>query len=76
MGSDFKKPKRTRDPKALRRFRLDHLGELCERCAMRPGVHVHHKTFRSQGGGDEPSNCAWLCGRCHDEAHGLHSVWY
>lgn len=66
---DPKPPKRIRDPDALRRFRLEHQGEPCDLCELRLGVHVHHKTFRSQGGGDVPDNLLWLCYICHDDIH-------
>ncbi len=71
---EFKRP-RVKDPDALKRFRLAHINEPCDHCEMRPGVHVHHHVFRSQGGGDVDSNLRWLCGACHDEAHGIRSVW-
>lgn len=71
---DPKPPKRVRDPDALRRFRLAHLNEPCDDCEMRPGVHVHHIVFRSQGGSDnDPSLLAWLCRACHDRRHGIES---
>lgn len=73
--SDFKSPRRIRSPEALERFRLAHIGEPCEHCELHPGIHVHHRKFRSQLGGDEESNLAWLCGPCHDNAHGVRSVW-
>ena len=34
-----------------------------------PRLHVHHKTFRSNGGTDEPSNLITLCATCHDALH-------
>ena len=75
MPSDFKSESRVRDPDLLRLFRLEHFGEPCDACELRPGVHVHHKIFRSQGGGDVNENLQWLCGSCHDQAHGIRSVW-
>lgn len=72
--SDPRPPKRVVDIDALRRFRLEHLGEPCEVCELRPGAHVHHKVFRSQGGNDEPDNLAWLCHICHSGAHGVRVV--
>lgn len=74
MPADWKPGNRVRDEKFLRQFRLDHFGEPCEICAVRQGVHVHHVTFRSQGGGDEPENVLWLCHVCHGEQHGLRVV--
>ena len=71
--SMFKEP-RVKDPDALARFRLEHLGEPCETCESRRGIHVHHKVFRSRGGGDVEENLAWLCWVCHDAAHGIRRV--
>lgn len=71
---DPRPPARVKDPDALARFRLEHLGEPCEHCERRNGAYIHHKTFRSQGGDDVPENLAWLCGVCHDAAHGIRRV--
>lgn len=57
---DPKPPKRIRDPEALRRFRLEHLGEPCSVCERRPGIDPHHVQYRSQGGDDVPENLLWL----------------
>lgn len=73
--ADPKPPKRIRDREALRRFRLLHLGETCERCGVRTGIHAHHEKLRSRGGDDIAENLRWLCGQCHDAAHGIRSVW-
>ena len=76
VPSDWKPEPRTKDPEALRRFRLAHVNEPCDvdGCG-RQGIHIHHSTFRSQGGGDVPENLQWLCGFHHDEVHGVRSVW-
>lgn len=66
---DWKPEKRARDEKFLARFRLEHHGEPCAFCEMRPGTMIHHRIFRSQGGGDTPENCVWLCAFCHDDIH-------
>ena len=58
-----------RDPDALKRFRLDNLGEPCEICEKRPGSHAHHIKFRSQGGDDAAWNLLWVCVFCHDDIH-------
>lgn len=71
MPTDWKPPKRVKDLAELKRFRLNHLHEPCFDCEMRPGVHVHHIRFRSQGGSDTPDNLVWLCRPCHDKRHGL-----
>lgn len=60
---------RVRDPDALKRFALEHVGEPCEHCDVRPGAHVHHRVFRSQGGGDVEGNLVWLCVICHNYMH-------
>ena len=73
MPPDPRPPKRVRDPKALRRFRLEHANEPCFDCELRPGTEVHHITFRSQGGNDEASNLCLLCKPCHDARHGISS---
>lgn len=57
---DWKPAKRIKDPAALKRFRLMHSGETCEGCGESPGIHVHHRKFRSQGGDDVPGNLSWL----------------
>lgn len=69
LTPDWKPRKRTRDSLALRRFRLERIGEPCEICESRPGTEVHHSIFRSQGGDDEPSNFRWLCSSCHRDLH-------
>lgn len=69
MPSDPRPEGRVRDPDALKRFRLDNLGEPCFLCEKRPGTQAHHKTFRSQGGDDHADNLLWLCRICHDGIH-------
>lgn len=34
------------------------------------GLQKHHIIFRSHCGPDDKQNIVWLCGVCHDEAHG------
>ena len=49
----------------------------CQECKKLPnwrGLAKHHKIHRSQGGGDGIGNLLWLCGRCHDEEHGIKEV--
>lgn len=69
MPSDPRPAKRVRDPEALRRFRVERIGEPCELCELRPGIDPHHKKFRSGGGDDVESNLLWLCRSCHDDIH-------
>jgi hypothetical protein len=50
-------------------------GGICEGCGIRPATEVHHRKYRSRGGGNEVSNLLDLCGwgnhsGCHGEAHG------
>ena len=72
---DPKPRRRIKDPKLLKRFRMEHHGEPCDvdGCG-RQGIHVHHTIFRSQGGPDLESNLVWLCGFHHDEAHGIRRI--
>jgi HNH endonuclease len=70
MPADPKPRKRLRDPDALRRYRLEMLGQPCEVCEERAGTDAHHVTFRSRGGDDTPDNLVWLlCRFCHDDVH-------
>jgi hypothetical protein len=69
MPYDPKPVARLKDPTAVRRFRLERLGEPCEVCELRSGSEVHHSTFRSQGGDDVPHNFRWLCTHCHRALH-------
>ena len=32
-------------------------------------LHVHHKKFRSDGGGDSPTNLITFCETCHNDVH-------
>ena len=70
---DPKPEKRIKDPELLAYFRLKNAGEPCDECELRPGIHPHHKKFRSQRGDDLEDNLAWLCQICHDAAHGIRS---
>jgi len=74
MPYDPKPQKHVRNPDLLKEFRMQHILEPCEVCEMRVGIHVHHRVFRSQGGGDEWENLQWLCSSCHSGAHGIREV--
>ena len=74
MPSDWKPAKRVRDPDLLKRFRLENAGTLCWFCDMRPGIHVHHREYGIDKT-DTLENLVWLCGACHDEAHGVRGIW-
>ena len=67
--SDPRPAARIRDAYVLHLFRLEHLGEPCDVCELRPGTQIHHKTFRSQGGNDEVQNLLWICHLCHADVH-------
>ncbi len=67
--SDWKPPGRVKDPDLLARFRLENIGNPCEICEREPGTEIHHRTFRSQGGGDVEENLMWIGRRCHDDIH-------
>ena len=57
-----------------RKILKEQAGELCMICHKPPtfgSLQVHHKVFRSKGGGNEPSNLLLLCFTCHQKAHGL-----
>lgn len=70
----LKPQKRKRSPGTLKRFRLENAGEPCEVCESRTGTQVHHKVFRSRGGGDNRGNLQWVCRICHSAAHGVREV--
>lgn len=73
MSADPKPAARVKDPIALRRFRLEHISEPCERCQIRMGSEVHHRIFRSQGGSDvDDGTLEWLCLPCHRGIHDGH----
>ena len=38
MAPDPKPPARIRDPLLLKQFRLEHIGEPCMQCELRPGT--------------------------------------
>lgn len=49
--------------------RDDYKCQSGQKCKHSPKLHVHHKVFRSQGGGDQPTNLITLCETCHDDLH-------
>lgn len=70
MTPDPRPQGRVRDPDALKQFKLEHLGEPCDECELRPGTDPHHVTFKSQSGDDVETNLRWLCRFCHIDLHG------
>jgi len=54
-------------------------GWKCRCCKKRSNLHVHHVSFRSEGGGDTSDNLILVCGgagSCHDAIHGLIPGYY
>jgi len=42
----------------------------CQKCKTKKGsLHVHHLTFKSNGGTDTPENLITLCASCHSKLH-------
>ena len=44
----------------------------CERCSKGDYIQnfdIHHKVFRSRGGGDDIDNLECLCRDCHNKIH-------
>ena len=69
MKPDPRPKKRVKDRDAIRRYKLERMGDPCDWCEQRPGTDAHHVVFRSQGGDDHADNLAWLCRTCHDREH-------
>lgn len=59
---------------AIRTFQQWIPTPKCALCPRYEGLERHHKTFRSQGGGDEAENLALLCRVCHGAVHGLRVI--
>ena len=52
-------------------------GGICEGCGRRRASEIHHRRYKSRGGGHELSNLLHLCGSgnhtgCHGTAHTEH----
>ncbi len=41
----------------------------CQICGSMQRLQVHHRKFRSQGGGDSEANLITLCAECHEQVH-------
>lgn len=65
----------TRDqiPPKNRRIVEERCGGVCEGCGDRPATDVHHRKYKSRGGGHEVSNLLALCGGPSGLAGGNHS---
>ena len=61
-------------PAKNRRIVEERCGGLCEGCGRNEATELHHRKFRSRGGGHEVTNLIYLCGwgnhtGCHGTAH-------
>ena len=55
---------------ALRRVEaLERAGWRCEQCGAANILEVHHRTYRSHGGGHSGGNLSVLCTVCHQNEH-------
>lgn len=54
---------------AVRATVTERSNGICELCGMRPIAHLHHATYRSQGGTGGLSNAIGLCIACHNAVH-------
>ncbi|MHC4550856.1 MAG: HNH endonuclease [Planctomycetota bacterium] len=61
---------RRRMPKERRQVLMRHGGLCAVPGCSRPAEHVHHVTFRSRGGSDDPANEVAVCAVHH--LHGIH----
>ena len=52
-------------PRATKDLMLQRDRDTCQACGKRPAAQPHHVIPRRDGGSDELSNLATLCGRCH-----------
>lgn len=62
-------------PARNERVAKNRSGGQCEGCLVEYATELHHRKFRSRGGGHEVSNLLHLCGwgntsGCHGKAHG------
>lgn len=67
----MKRPKQI--PAATRRIVETRCGSLCEGCGRRPATDVHHRKYKSRGGGHEIENLLALCGGPSGMPGGNHS---
>jgi hypothetical protein len=61
-------------PAKTRRIVEERCGGICEGCGQREATELHHRKYRSRGGGHEITNLIFLCGwgnhtGCHGTAH-------
>lgn len=55
--------------RAVRKAVQQRDGKRCRCCGRRDGLHLHHLTFRSQGGKWSTENLVTLCAICHALLH-------
>lgn len=65
----------TSEPSLARKKEVRRRDGLTCRACGRPGNHVHHINYRSEGGGHEPHNLITLCLACHDTVHADKATW-
>jgi 5-methylcytosine-specific restriction endonuclease McrA len=69
--------KRRQILKEEEKIRMDLLEKcqgLCMECGKFPdwrGLSLHHKKFKSHGGGNSDGNVMLVCGKCHSSFHGI-----
>ena len=60
-------------PAGNRRIVQERCGGSCEGCGARPVKDIHHRKYKSRGGGHEVSNLIGLCGGFGGLSGGNHS---
>jgi hypothetical protein len=70
------RPPRARQAIRLRHEVLDRDDTTCQRCGAQPGqpgvrLEVHHRTWVSHGGDNDPANLITLCSACHAGEHAV-----
>jgi hypothetical protein len=61
-------------PPGNRRIVEERSGSVCEGCGKARATEVHHRRYRSRGGGHEVSNLLHLCGFGNNANEGCHGV--
>ena len=76
LASLGRRPPRARKAIRLRHEIFDRDNKTCQRCGAQPGqpgvrLEVHHTTWVSQGGDNDPDNLVTFCSACHAGAHAV-----
>lgn len=70
----YRRKKKRKALSAIARRRVyERYDGRCFRCEQPTGYRtgeVHHLVPRSQGGGNDRANLAWICPSCHHAVHG------